>query len=136
MVGSRPSPEELKLLDPEGTFPARLAADRAVLVELAGDLAGDWAVPGGNAGAERLRDIATLAHRLAGAAGTFGFQAVGDAALALELRIVERDARAGDTQWTSDVRLGIRALLSALDGGLVREGFLKKSGSGQVQFRK
>jgi hypothetical protein len=80
------APIDLALLDPDGTFPVRLAGDRDAL---AGYADGLWALEA-EALRERLREIATLAHRLAGAAGTFGYHGVGDAALALEEQILDR----------------------------------------------
>ena len=81
-----PTAEELRLLDPEGRFRARLAADRRLLAGLSRQL---WREsPRGRQ--DRLEEIETLAHRLAGAAGTFGFAAVGEAALALEDVLIEQ----------------------------------------------
>jgi len=82
---NEPARIDLALLDPEGTFPARLAGDRDAL---AGYADGLWALEA-EALRERLGEIATLAHRLAGAAGTFGYHRVGDAALALEEQILD-----------------------------------------------
>jgi periplasmic divalent cation tolerance protein len=81
-----PTAEALQLLDPEGGFPARLAADRQRLADLTDRL---WRVSP-QLRQDRLRELESLAHRLAGAAGTFGFPAVGDAALALEELLIEQ----------------------------------------------
>jgi len=71
---------DLLLLDPDGSFPARLAEDRAVLAGLAHGL---W-LAAAEAKQRRLAKIEVLAHRLGGAAGTFGYEAVSAAALELE----------------------------------------------------
>lgn len=86
--GRQPGPtaEELRLLDPEGGFLARLVADRRRLAGLTHRL---WRVSA-QLRQDRLREIESLAHRLAGAAGTFGFVATGDAALALEELLIEQ----------------------------------------------
>jgi HPt (histidine-containing phosphotransfer) domain-containing protein len=70
----RPSAEDLKALDPNGSFRDRLEADRASIAQLSegGDI-------------ERLRRIV---HALAGAAGTFGFAAIGDIAIELDNRFI------------------------------------------------
>jgi HPt (histidine-containing phosphotransfer) domain-containing protein len=81
-----PTAEELQLLDPGGRFQARLAADRRRLAALSRDL---WR-QSPPVRQNRLEEIETLAHRLAGAAGTFGFVAVGEAALALEDVLIEQ----------------------------------------------
>ncbi|MEP7239264.1 MAG: Hpt domain-containing protein [Devosia sp.] len=65
-----PTPEELRLLDPDRMFVERLAADRAALAT---------SVAAGDA----LRTRA-IVHGLAGAAGTFGYTAIGDIALELD----------------------------------------------------
>ena len=77
------SAADLLLLDPDGTFPSRLAEDRAVLAGLAHGL---WKAAA-EAKQRRLAKIEALAHRLGGAAGTFGYEAVSAAALELEDRI-------------------------------------------------
>jgi HPt (histidine-containing phosphotransfer) domain-containing protein len=81
-----PTAEELQLLDPEGRFLARLAADRRRLAGLSRHL---WR-QSPRVRQDRLGEIETLVHRLAGAAGTFGFAAVGEAALALEEVLIEQ----------------------------------------------
>ncbi len=65
--------------DPEAAFRIRLAADRAELVRL-------MARP---RTARTLADLEELAHGLAGSAGVFGHDRVGDAAARLE-RLAER----------------------------------------------
>ncbi|ODT15765.1 MAG: hypothetical protein ABS35_30490 [Kaistia sp. SCN 65-12] len=102
------------LLDPDGVFPQRLAGDRAFLAASAGDL---WTLEAG-ARESRLRGIATLAHRLGGAAGTFGHHAVSEAALALEDEILDRQPGACLPSWQSRVRQAIDALARALDEAL------------------
>ena len=107
---------DLALLDPDGTFPARLAGDRDAL---AGYADGLWALEA-EALRERLREIATLAHRLAGAAGTFGYHGVGDAALALEERILDRQPGEDPSMWQAPVRQAMDALANALEEGFAR----------------
>jgi hypothetical protein len=107
---------DLSLLDPDGTFPARLAGDRDAL---AGYADGLWALEAG-ALRERLREIATLAHRLAGAAGTFGHQDVSDAALALEEQILDRLGSEDLSMGQSRVGQAMDALARALEEGLAR----------------
>lgn len=84
----RIDPATLALLDPEGTFSARLAMDRRELARLERDL---WALPVRDR-ETRLAALAALAHRLAGAAGTFGYARVGDRALELEACILASSA--------------------------------------------
>lgn len=105
---------DLALLDPDGTFPARLAGDRDTLVGYADGL---WALEAG-ALEERLKQIATLAHRLAGAAGTFGYRDVGDAALALEERILDSQPGEDLSLWQVPVRQAMEALVRTLEEGL------------------
>ena len=71
----RPSAEDLNALDPDGTFHARLEADRAAIAQLSET--GDFA---------KLQQIV---HGLAGAAGTFGFAEIGDIAIALDDDFIE-----------------------------------------------
>jgi HPt (histidine-containing phosphotransfer) domain-containing protein len=121
------------LLDPEGIFPARLADDRAALADCASDL---WTI-GAKAREERLNRMTALAHRLAGAAGTFGYHTVSDAALALEEQILERWPGDAPRMGHAAVRQALEGLIDALDEALATNGcFSGKSGSGQVQFRK
>ena len=65
-----PSADDLRILDPDGQFQARLIADRAAIERLSRDSAS--------------AELARLVHGLAGAAGTFGHKAIGDAAMALD----------------------------------------------------
>ena len=65
-----PSAEDLRVLDPDGQFHTRLIEDRAAIERLAG---------GG-----QTAELARVVHGLAGAAGTFGFAAIGEAAMALD----------------------------------------------------
>jgi len=78
-----PDAADLALLDPDGSFVRRLRTDRDALLELSSGL---WATPAVGRRA-RLAAIESLAHRLAGAAGTFGYPLVGAAALELEDRV-------------------------------------------------
>jgi HPt (histidine-containing phosphotransfer) domain-containing protein len=70
-MSRQPTAEDLALLDPDGSFRLRLARDLEALV--ARDRENDTA-----------DEIATLVHRLAGAAETFGHTAVGRIAVALD----------------------------------------------------
>jgi HPt (histidine-containing phosphotransfer) domain-containing protein len=67
---SAPTAEELQLLDPDGSFVERLAADRLAILRL---------IETGH-----LEELGPILHRLAGAAGTFGFAEIGDLAIALD----------------------------------------------------
>jgi HPt (histidine-containing phosphotransfer) domain-containing protein len=73
-------PADLAVLDPDGAFVRRLRDDRDALTELASGL---WSAPE-EVRAVRLARIEALAHRLAGAAGTFGYAEIGAAAADLE----------------------------------------------------
>jgi HPt (histidine-containing phosphotransfer) domain-containing protein len=68
------SAADLAVLDPDGSFRARLEADRRAIAELG----------------ERhdVDEIRTIVHRLAGAAATFGYRDVGEAAIALDDKFV------------------------------------------------
>lgn len=90
MPVERDVPVDRALLDPAGVFPQRLAEDRAALASHSESM---WRLDP-PAREERLRRIATLAHRLGGAAGTFGYHAVSDAALALEDEILAQQSGA------------------------------------------
>ncbi|MBN9036480.1 MAG: Hpt domain-containing protein [Rhizobiales bacterium] len=103
-----PTAAELALLDPDGTFAERLAGDRAAFAALAAAL--DEADDDG-----ALADIQLLAHRLGGAAGTFGYAEVGEAALDLEESIIALREGEGD----SGVAAGhLAVLLATLDVAL------------------
>lgn len=102
-----PGAAEPTLLDPDGAFVKRLRADRAALAELSCELR---AAPD-EAGRRPLAGLVVLAHRLAGAAGTFGYGRVGHAAQALE------DAAAGRRR-RSAVDAAIGTLRLALDEAL------------------
>lgn len=105
---------DLALLDPDGAFPARLAADRAALVAwLAGMQAG---AP--ETGEERMNEIATLSHKLAGAAGTFGYCEISDAALALEELILDRPPGPGAPVRLDSLRRAADTLVRMLGEGL------------------
>jgi HPt (histidine-containing phosphotransfer) domain-containing protein len=86
---TRPSAADLAVLDPDGSFVHRLRNDRDLLTRLATDL---WAVSK-SIRSERLAKIEELAHRLAGAAGTFGYAGVSAAALELESGVAARLAQ-------------------------------------------
>jgi HPt (histidine-containing phosphotransfer) domain-containing protein len=100
---------ELALLDPDGAFSSRLAEDRKVLTELARGL---WTVAA-EARQLRLAEIEALAHRLGGAAGTFGYAAISAAAFELEARI--RVGRGGPGGHSVKIDDGLTALVRALD---------------------
>jgi HPt (histidine-containing phosphotransfer) domain-containing protein len=104
------SAADLLLLDPDGTFPARLAEDRGALARLARGLRA--ASPARRD--HSLAEIETLAHRLAGAAGTFGYGAVGDAALELEHAVAAARRQGGRVT----VDRSLAGLLSALNRAL------------------
>ena len=108
-MAEAPSAADLALLDPDGTFALRLIADRAALCELADVLAAT--VPTGG-GSDRLAALERLAHRLAGAAGTFGHAAVSAAALDLEERMTGLRNGTGNRQDAADA---LAALVGALD---------------------
>lgn len=104
----------LAVLDPDGLFPIRLATERLALVE---DLRAIDAL-GMDAAGEILKQIATRSHRLGGAAGTFGFDAVTDAALALEDRILGIRPPEGRPERQASIRQAMEALLGALGAAL------------------
>jgi HPt (histidine-containing phosphotransfer) domain-containing protein len=106
----KPSLTDLAVLDPDGAFIRRLRDDRDALIGLAADL---WSAPE-HLRSARLTKIEALAHRLAGAAGTFGYSEVGAAALELESRIAtpRSDGR-------SAIDAGLAGLQTALEA-LVR----------------
>ncbi|HEY4192479.1 MAG TPA: Hpt domain-containing protein [Mesorhizobium sp.] len=106
------APADLALLDPDGVFAGRLAGDRAALIAWLDAMQTDGARE------EQLKHIATLAHRLAGAAGTFGHVEVGDVALKLEALILDREAGRGVSVRRDAVRLAAAALILALDESL------------------
>jgi HPt (histidine-containing phosphotransfer) domain-containing protein len=87
-----PTPAELALLDPDGAFLDRLRNDAASLARHARGL---WTTTAA-ARRRRLIAIVDLAHRLGGAAGTFGYEKIGSAAQELEDVIVAGGGRASD----------------------------------------
>ena len=105
---------DLALLDPGGAFRSRLAEDRAAVAALARKLR--QAAPA--ARPRRLAEIELLAHRLAGAAGTFGHPAVSAAALELEDRIARWRKPAGSHARRGPVERGLAILAAALDDAL------------------
>ena len=100
---------ELALLDPDGAFSSRLAEDQKLLAELARGL---WTAPA-EARQPRLAEIEALAHRLGGAAGTFGYAAVSVAAFDLEARI-----SGGPYRHSVKIDEGLAALIRTLDEAL------------------
>jgi HPt (histidine-containing phosphotransfer) domain-containing protein len=105
-----PARIDLALLDPDGAFPARLEADRAALVDWLRNMqTGDP-----ESGEKPLKQIATLSHRLAGAAGTFGYAEISDAALALEELILDRPADRHAAVWFDSVRQAADRLVQSL----------------------
>ncbi len=71
-----PAFESLARLDPDGSFRQRLIDDHRALTALGRRIH--------QRGDRVLVSLAKLAHRLAGAAGTFGYERIGDAAASLE----------------------------------------------------
>lgn len=108
-MAEAPRAADLALLDPDGSFALRLAEDRAALGSLA-------RVLDGTAAAGETRDglaaIELIAHRLAGAAGTFGHAAVSAAALDLEAHVIAQRKGNGRPRAAA---LGLAGLLAALD---------------------
>ena len=90
-----PGPDDLRALDPQGTFRERLEADRAAIAQLSET---------GN-----LEELERIVHGLAGAAGTFGYADVGETAIELDEAF-----RAG----TAPSAVGIARLLAALENAL------------------
>jgi len=86
MNGWKPCPDKtaLALLDPDGSFLERLQQDREALKALLERLPEE-----GGDRKTALTKLEKLAHRLAGAAGTFGHDAIGEAAMALEDCVAE-----------------------------------------------
>lgn len=105
---------DLRLLDPDGTFPSRLKGDREALAALAGGL---WKASA-EARQDRLAEIEALAHRLGGAAGTFGYGAVSAAAFAVQGCIVGGQAAADLSGCRPTIEAGLASLLRALDDAL------------------
>ena len=94
---ARPSPNvaDLKLLDPDGRFRARLIADHQAV--------------GALSDSHDLVLLQPIVHQLAGAAGTFGFGELGDVAIELDEQF-----RGGAPITAADVA----RLLAALDEAL------------------
>jgi HPt (histidine-containing phosphotransfer) domain-containing protein len=93
----RPTPEDLRILDPDGSFRLRLAADRAGIAA--------------HHETDNTAGLQRLVHGLAGAAGTFGFDAIGDIAVELD------DHFAAGRPVSA---LDVARLLAALDGALAK----------------
>ena len=89
------SANELRALDPDGSFRDRLEADRQAIAELSDS---------GN-----LDELGRIVHRLAGAAGTFGYDEIGNISIALDDRFV-----AGETIAAPDIARLLAALEQAL----------------------
>jgi HPt (histidine-containing phosphotransfer) domain-containing protein len=92
-----PTPAELALIDPDGSFRERLVRDRESLVLLA------------RQGPQR--DLERVVHRLAGAAATFGYLEVGAVAVELDDAFV---ASREDGTMPPDVTPLIEAIAEAL----------------------
>lgn len=105
-MAEAPSAADLALLDPDGTFALRLIRDRATLSDLADAL--EPSAPN----SDRLAALELLAHRLAGAAGTFGHAAVSAAAIGLEEQMAGLRNGTGNRQ---DAARVLATLLGALD---------------------
>lgn len=101
-----PSAADLALLDPDGTFVLRLTTDRARLQDLAGIIE-ETAPPD-----DRLASLEVIAHRLGGAAGTFGHAGVSAAAIDLDNRVIDLRKGTGDRQ---GVARALATLLQTLD---------------------
>jgi HPt (histidine-containing phosphotransfer) domain-containing protein len=90
-----PTKADLDILDPDGRFRVRLEADRRRLAELSDD--GD------------RNELRRVVHGLAGAAGTFGYREIGDAAIALDDKFA-----AGERVLPVDIARLVAALEQAL----------------------
>jgi HPt (histidine-containing phosphotransfer) domain-containing protein len=77
-----PSAADLQILDPDGTFQQRLRDDHKAV--------------GALSDAHDLRPLKVIAHQLAGAAATFGYPDLGDAATALDEHFRHHDVAAED----------------------------------------
>lgn len=97
MVQPAPSTADLALLDPDGLFRGRLAHDRRVLSRHRNDIA----------------HVRVVIHRLAGAAGTFGYAGLGEIAVALDDRLTDGLPVAADD---------IDGLIAALDDAVGKSG--------------
>ena len=73
-----PEGGDAAILDPTGSFRQRLVDDRLVIAGLVENL---WSAPDRTG---RIAQLEVVVHRLAGAAGTFGFAAISEAAIAME----------------------------------------------------
>jgi HPt (histidine-containing phosphotransfer) domain-containing protein len=96
-------------LDADGTFRARMATDRMRIAEL-------WDAAEGGAAADAdpaLAQVERLAHRLAGAGGTFGYAALSEAAFAAEDRVAAL-RREPSPAARADAAAAVAALLDAL----------------------
>jgi HPt (histidine-containing phosphotransfer) domain-containing protein len=109
-----PGAADLAVLDPDGSFVCRLRDDRDTLTRLAHGL---WSSPK-DARRARLAEIEELAHRLAGAAGTFGYERVGVAALELEDCVAAKASGTDHCEDRSAIEAGLARLRLALDGSL------------------
>jgi len=91
----QPTKTDLKVLDPDGSFRDRLEADRRRLAELSDH--------------NDLNELRRVVHGLAGAAGTFGYREIGEAAIALDDKFA-----AGERVLPADVARLMAALEQAL----------------------
>ena len=91
-----PGPADLALLDPDGSFRARLEADCAAVASL--DSGGD------------LSPLREIVHRLAGAAGTFGYPELGDVAISLDEAF--RDGRVAEPRDVDQLRAVLEQALN------------------------
>ncbi len=94
MPDPRPTPDDLRALDPEGNFIKRLQNDHEAVASLSDS--GD------------LEPLKVIVHQLAGAAATFGYPELGDIAIALDDSFRQREPAAAD----------IARLLAALEQAL------------------
>jgi HPt (histidine-containing phosphotransfer) domain-containing protein len=90
-----PSAADLNLLDPDGRFRERLEADRQALAQLSDS--------------HDTAELARVVHGLAGAAGTFGYSAVGEIAIELDDKL-----RSGHALAATDLARLLAALEQAL----------------------
>jgi chemotaxis protein histidine kinase CheA len=108
-----PAAADLAVLDPDGSFICRLRGDWHTLASLEDGL---WAMPE-DTRRLRLAQIEELAHRLAGAAGTFGYERVGIAAFELESCMAAAPG-AKRPENKSAIEFGIVGLRTALESSL------------------
>jgi HPt (histidine-containing phosphotransfer) domain-containing protein len=115
--------ESVELANLSDGFRERLRADRTTLSRCRETLRGDSTSSG------TLVELLSCAHKLAGAAGIFGFQKVSSAAAALEERIT--DGCSGRNT-SATIGSGLDALVDCIE----REQLLQTSGPIGVGFRQ